>query len=102
MRSSRRIQVDVLHAKLQTLIDPRTRSVKHRRNQPGRAIQSRQYRLDFGAAQYDRQVDRSFGAYHTRQPRQLKAQRIAVQEQDGGQRLILRGCGNLVIRLPMT
>jgi hypothetical protein len=50
--------------------------------------------LDLRASQYDRQVLRSLCALNALDPRQVLFQYFAIQEEDGVQRLILRGCGD--------
>ncbi|MNC33852.1 hypothetical protein D3C75_822610 [compost metagenome] len=87
------------------ILDPQTHrlhqahagAVQQSGNQSDLAVETRQQPLGFFAGQDDGQTLRALRTHHFTQPGQIDGQDMLVEEQQGGQRLILRGRRNIQI-----
>lgn len=88
-------EVEVLDAQLQALLQPQARSVEQARHEPVHARQVSEHPLHLPAREDDRKPGRPARAHDRVEPGQRRLERLAVQEEDGGERLVLRAGGNL-------
>ena len=88
------IEVHVLHAQPQGPADPHAGAVQQSRQQAVFALHPRQHGVDFLDRQHHRQALRSPGALQVVEPGQLDLEHGAVQEEQGGKRLVMRGRGD--------
>ena len=87
------VEIHILYAQLQALAQAQTRPVKQARHQPPGPVKLREQSLHLGYRKYRRQPRRTFGALQTIQPRQRLVERLLVQKEQRGERLVLsRGC----------
>lgn len=56
-----------------------------------------QQSLDFVAGQDDRPARQACRSLYAVEPVQLMAEHLAIQEQNGGERLVLSGCGDMAV-----
>jgi hypothetical protein len=88
------VEIDILHAQAQRLVDPHSGSVQQLSQQAVLALHPRKHGSDFFNREDDWQALRPFGSRHIVQPRQFHLQHGAVKEEQGGQRLVVRGGGD--------
>jgi hypothetical protein len=90
-------QVHILHAQLQALREPQARAVQEPRHERVLARQSAEERAGLVLREHDGQATRALGARDSIQPRHLDSQHLAVEEEEGGERLVLRGRRNMAV-----
>ena len=87
-------EIDVFHAQTQALHQPHTAAVEQIGNQPVDAVEVAKQAPDFCAAQDHGQIFRAFRAPYAIEPGQFLLEDFAVQKQNGGEGLVLRGRGD--------
>jgi len=89
-------QVHIFHSQTQTFHEPQPASIEQTGHQ-GFTIRHRvQQGHSFGARQHHRQPRRPFGPDHVLHPWQIQGQHFPIQEQQGGQCLVLGTGGDSV------
>jgi hypothetical protein len=87
------IEVDVLHPQPQGLQESETRTIQQARHHGGRPLQLRQNPPNLGAGEDDRESPGLHRPHHAIDVGQRDPEDVAVEEEEGGQRLVLRrGC----------
>jgi len=92
------LQVHVLDPQPRALHQAQPAAVEqpgHQRLPPGQALQQPHH---LRARQHHRQPPRPLGTDHVLHPRQLDAQHLPIEEEQGGQRLVLGAGGHVVPR----
>lgn len=84
------VQVEVLDAKLQTLLQPQPGPVEKGHDDPHRPLDMLEDRGGFLRAEHDRDPMRQLGPGHLVDGANLDAQHVTIEEQQRAQRLILR------------
>jgi hypothetical protein len=90
-------EVDVLHAQAAALEHPEPRAIEQVRHQPGRAVKPLEKGPDLVAGEDDGQPLRPSGTHDVVQPWDLEVQDLPIEKQQGAQRLVLGGRGNVAI-----
>src|SRR5207249_6141362 len=85
-------ELDVLDAKVRALEEAKARSVQKHRHEAGNALQLVEDVGDLLAREDGWKAARLVGADDVREPGEVLAEHLAVQEKDRAERLILRGC----------
>ena len=87
----RAAEIDVLHPKAKRLHDAQTGAIEKLREQPMRSLHGTQKPLHLIDGQDDRQAPWRLRAYDAIQPAHVFCKDLAIQEQQGALRLVLRG-----------
>lgn len=88
-------EIDVLHAQAQGFHLAHAGTVEEPDNQPVDSRDRSKQVANLAAGEDYRQVPRALCPNDIVQPVEFSAQYLLVHEQDGGERLVLGGCGNL-------
>lgn len=83
------LEVDVLDAQPKALQEAQTRAVEQGCDQPGRTAQRVKEGAYLTRRQHDRQALLLLGADHAVQPREIDAEHLLVEEEQGGLGLVL-------------
>lgn len=90
-------EVDILGAQAAAFQDPQAGAVEQASHQLEDAVEPLEHRADFLPAQDDGQSRGPLGADDVVEPGQVNLQHLAVQEEEGAQRLVLGGGGNSAV-----
>ena len=91
------IEIQILDPQLQTLTDPHARSIQKLGEQTMLAFQKTEDANHFIRGQHHRQAPRRPRSSDLLKPWQIRAQHLAVEEQQGRQCLTMRGDRNLAL-----
>ena len=91
------IEIQILDPQLQTLTDPHARSIQKLGEQTMLAFQKTEDANHFIRGQHHRQAPRRPRSSDLLKPGQIRAQHLAVEEQQGRQCLTMRGDRNLAL-----
>jgi hypothetical protein len=84
-------EVDVLDAQVQRFEQAQARAVEQAADEAGRAGEKGEHGGHLGAVEDDRQMLPPVGAHQVVEPRQVEAERVAVEEEKRGEGLVLGG-----------
>ncbi len=90
------IEVEILHAHGESLADAQAGSVEEHADQPGHALETRQHAPRLDSRHDDRDARRLPRANDTVNAIQRLLQNVRIQEQDRGERLVLRRGGDVL------
>jgi hypothetical protein len=91
-----RSEVDIFHAQPAALQQAEASTVEQERHDPRHAGQLLENRPGLLACEHDGQVLRALGPHDIIEPRQLHAEHVSIQEEQGTECLVLGGRGDLV------
>jgi hypothetical protein len=89
------LEIEILHPQANAFHQAHAAAVKQTREQRMNSLHPVENALHLVARQHHRQARRPLGSHHAVEPRQVNAQDLPVQEQQGRQRLVLRRRGHL-------
>ena len=90
-------EIDVFHPKPSAFQETQAGTIEQDGHEAGSATELTDDRPHFVTGEYDRQSHRSPGAHDIVEPRQILPKYFAVEEEQGAQRLILGGRGNVAL-----
>src|SRR6185369_6203687 len=86
-------EVDVLHTETAAFEESEPRAVEQRRHQPRRAVELCKDGTHLVAREDGRQATRRLGANEVVEPWEILPENLAIQEEESGERLVLRRRG---------
>ncbi len=95
------LEIHVFDAQPHHLHQPHTAAVEQARHQRMRALHPFQHGGHLAGREHHRQPGRALGAHHVLHPRQVLPQHLAVQKQQGRQRLVLRRSRHMALHRQM-
>ena len=88
------VEVEVLHAKSDTLLEPEARAVQQRHDEPHHAVDMFDKPADFFSTEHDRQLVGHSCSGHMLDRPDIEAEYLTVQKHQRAQRLVLGGCAD--------
>jgi hypothetical protein len=90
-------EVHVFDPEVRAFQQSEARAVEQDRHQPRRAVEVLNDGTDFVPRQHDGKPLRRLGPHDAIEPRQFLLQNVAIEKQQGAQRLVLRGRGHVPV-----
>jgi len=90
-------EVQILHPQRQAFLQPQSTTVKDVGDQPVLPFKVGEDGPDLNLRQHHGQVTRRLGADHAVEPGQFQLQNLLIEEQQGGERLVLRCRRNVAV-----
>jgi len=87
-------ELDILHPKPQALEQAHAGAVEQAENQTFSTGNQSEHSVNFLTCEHDGEPGGAFGPSDAGEPGQLGLQHLTVEEQEGSERLVLRGCGH--------